>query len=186
MESKDDRELVRLAKAGEPEAFAELSARYAGLVRAKAVLFCGRTAPEWEDLFQEGLLALYLAALTYDEARGASFSTYAGACVQNRMTDAARRHGSAKNKPLNESLSLDSEDAASMAAKGGPEDLLELREQVRELFARLGKALTPMERKALTLYLSGEGAKGAERRGMTGRAYENALFRARKKLRQKM
>ena len=53
-----DVQLAALVRQGQGEAFAELSARYLGLVRGKARLFEGAAAPEKEDLWQEGLLGL--------------------------------------------------------------------------------------------------------------------------------
>lgn len=47
-----DAQLAALVRAGQGEAFAELSARYLGLIRAKAKLFEGASAPEKEDLWQ--------------------------------------------------------------------------------------------------------------------------------------
>ena len=86
-----DAQLAALVRAGQGEAFAELSARYLGLIRAKAKLFEGASAPEKEDLWQEGLLGLYAAAISYRQGRGASFPTYAGVCVYNQMASAVRR-----------------------------------------------------------------------------------------------
>ena len=102
-----DAQLAALVRAGQGEAFAELSARYLGLIRAKAKLFEGASAPEKEDLWQEGLLGLYAAAISYRPGRGASFPTYAGVCVYNQMASAVRRHGSSGNRPLNESVPLE-------------------------------------------------------------------------------
>ena len=82
--SFSDAQLADCVRSGDPEAFVELSSRYLWLVRAKAGLFSGPAAPEKEDLFQEGLLGLYAAALTYQPAAGASFATYSGVCVYNR------------------------------------------------------------------------------------------------------
>lgn len=178
-----DGELIRLVQAGESDAFAELSSRYLWLIRLKAAQFQGAAAPEPEDLLQEGFLGLYAAAESFQETAGASFRTYAGACVVRRMIDAARRHGSERNRPLNESLSLDSEETSAMAAENGPEDLIELREQAENLFRRLEQELSPLERKAFSLYLSGCGRSEIEQRsGMTLRAYDNAIYRVRTKL----
>ncbi len=177
-----DAELARLVRENAPDAFAELSARYLGLIRMKAALFEGPAAPERDDLFQEGFLGLYIAAVSYSEKRGASFRTYAGVCVYNRMADAARRHGSLKNKALNESLSLDSEAASRITAGSGPEDLLELRDQVQALLSRLNMALSPLERKALSLYLGGCKRTEVEARGLSLKAFDNAMHRVRSKL----
>lgn len=178
----NDAELCRLIREGSPDAFAELSSRYLWLIRAKAAQFAGPSAPEQEDLLQEGFLGLYAAAASFEETGGAAFRTYAGICVSRRMTDAARRHGSAKNRPLNESLSLDSE-AAHLALESGPEDLLELRERLQALLRQVDTVLTPLERKALLLYLSGcKRSEVEERSGMSLRAFDNALYRVRNKL----
>lgn len=178
-----DQELVRLVRENDSDAFAELSSRYLWLVRAKAGLFQGPSAPEQEDLLQEGFLGLFAAAASYSQQGGASFSTYAGACVYNRMASALRKHKSLKNRPLNESLSLDSADTAAMAAESGPEDALELQDQLQRLFRRLNETLSPLERKALSLYLSGCGrSQIAARSGMSLKAFDNAMYRVREKL----
>ena len=51
-----DAELCLLVREGSPDAFAELSSRYLRLIRAKAAQFAGPSAPEKEDLLQEGFL----------------------------------------------------------------------------------------------------------------------------------
>ncbi len=181
-----DAQLALLVRENTPDAFQELSARYAWLVGLKASQFEGPAAPEREDLLQEGFLGLYTAAVTYREEKGGSFRAYAGVCIYNRMADAARRHGSAKNRLLNESLPLDSEAVSAMTAEGGPEDLLELRDQVRRVLNRLDATLTPLERKVLSLYLADCPREEVESRsGLTLKAYDNALYRVRNKLKEK-
>lgn len=175
-----DNSLARLVREGRGDAFAELSARYLGLIRGKARLFEGAGAPEKEDLWQEGLLGLYAAAITYNPECGAAFSTYAGVCVYNRMASAVRRHGSSGNRVLNESLPLE---AVQGAVGEGPQALLELRENFQAFQARLGESLSPLERRALGLYLSGvRRQEAAQRLGLSPRTFDNALHRARKKV----
>ena len=185
MEYQDcsDVQLSTLVRQGQGDAFAELSARYLGLIRAKAQRFEGASAPEKEDLWQEGLLGLYAAAVSYKPEGGAEFSTYAGVCVYNRMTSAVRRHVSSGNRTLNESVPL--EDAGDAAVEAGPEDLLELREDFRTLQQRMGVSLSPLERRVLALYLNGyRRGEAANRAGITVRAYDNALHRVRSKLKR--
>lgn len=79
-----DAQLAALVRAGQGEAFAELSARYLGLIRAKAKLFEGASAPEKEDLWQEGLLGLYAAAISYRQGGGPRSPTYAGCASTTR------------------------------------------------------------------------------------------------------
>ncbi len=176
-----DPELARLVRGNDPDAFAELSARYLWLIRSRARQFEGPSAPERDDLLQEGFLGLYAAAVSFSEEGGASFQTYAGVCMYNRMASALRKHRSAKNRVLNESLSLDS--AASLAVESGPEDQLEIRDQLQRLLRRMDSLLTPLEKRALLLYLGG--CKRSEipaRSGMSLKAFDNALYRVRGKL----
>lgn len=178
-----DSKLAECVRAGEPDAFVELSARYQWLVRSKAAQFAGPAAPEKEDLYQEGFLGLYAAAMAYREGGGASFSTYAGVCVYNRMASAARRHMSAGNRTLNESLPLETAGDLPVPA-GGPQDLLEVRENYAAMWRRIDSLLTPLERKALELYLGGcRREEVPEKAGMTVKAFDNAMHRVRLKLR---
>lgn len=178
-------ELIRLVREDDPGAFAELSARYLRLIRSRARLFQGPAAPEEEDLLQEGLLGLYVAAASFSETGGASFQTYAGTCIYNRMASAARKHGNQKNRLLNESLSLDSGEISAMPTESGPEDLLEAQDRLRELLDRVESSLSPLERRALALYLGGcKRSEVPERSGMSLKAFDNAMYRVREKMKE--
>lgn len=182
-----DGELTRLVRENDPDAFGELSSRYLWLIRSRAASFCGPSAPEQEDLIQEGFLGLYVAAVSFSEEGGASFQTYAGLCVYRRMVSAARKHSSLRNRPLNDSLSLDSPAADDLPAEENPEELYEMRDRMQNIFRHLGSALTPLERRALFLYVGG--CKRSEipaRSGMTLKAFDNAMYRVRSKLRDRL
>lgn len=181
-----DEELVGLVKKNIPDAFAALSERYLWLVRQNAAHYAGCSSPEPDDLFQEGFLGLYAAALSFREDGGASFKTYASACVKNRMSDAARRHSGTKNRALNESISLDTGELASLAQSDSLEELVEIRENFREILRRADIELAPTERTALSLYLSGCKREDVPRvSGMSVKAFDNAIYRVRNKLRQR-
>lgn len=183
-EAMTDARLLALVRQKDADAFAELSTRYFSLICKQAARFGGANAPERDDLLQEGLLALYSAAESYTEDRGAAFRTYAGVCIQNRMADAVRRHTSSRNRALNESLSLNSEAAAELTADTQPQDTIELREQLGQLFQKLDDVLTPLEREAVRLHLSGCKREDVPARsGISLKAFDNAIYRARVKLR---
>ena len=181
-----DEELALQVQAGSPDAFDQLSARYLGLLRARAGQFAGPGGLEREDLIQEGFLGLYAAAMAYNPQGGASFGTYAGVCVHHRMAGAARSHLSAKNRTLNESLPLDSAGNLPEPRERSPEDLLELRENARDFRRRVQTLLTPLERRALGLYLGGWRREEIPRRaGISLKTFDNALHRVRKKLKER-
>lgn len=180
--SLGDPELAKQVRGGDPQAFVELSSRYIGLIRKKAAMFCGPYVPETEDLIQEGFLGLYRAALGYREDGGGSFGTYAGACVYNQMATAVRSNATAGNRTLNQALPL-TEAGELTELCMGPQDLLETREQFDSMWRRL--ELTPLERRVLDLYLSGcKRSEVQERSGIEQRAFDNALYRIRSKLRR--
>lgn len=179
-ESLSDPRLAELVRGGDPQAFVELSSRYVGLIRKKASLFSGPAVPEPEDLLQEGFLGLYAAALGYRE--GSSFGTYAGTCIYNQMVGAVRSNTTAGNRTLNHALPL--EQAGDLPEWAmGPQDLVETREQFDSMWERL--ELTPLERRVLGLYLGGcRRSEVQERAGIQLKAFDNALYRIRNKLRR--
>lgn len=182
-EALSDAELLQQVRTKDADAFGELSTRYFSLICKQAARFSGANAPERDDLLQEGLLALYSAAVSYSEEKGAAFRTYAGVCIQNRMADAVRRHTSSRNRALNESLSLSSEDAAELTAGFQPQDTVELKVQLQGLFEKLDEVLTPLERDAVRLHLSGCKREDIPARsGISLKAFDNAIYRARAKL----
>jgi len=177
-----DTRLAGLVRQGDPEAFVELSTRYMGLIRSKAALFTGPAVPEPEDLLQEGFLGLYAAALGYKEDCRASFGTYAGACVYHQMVTAVRSNATAGNRTLNHALPLDQAGELPEAAYS-PQDLVEIREHFDSLWRRLD--LTPLERRVLLLYLGGcKRTEVQEKEGIGLKAFDNALYRIRIKLRR--
>ena len=175
----EDEQLLSRIREKDPEAFGELCARYTSLIRREAARFKGPNLPEQEDLLQEGYLALYGAAERFQPGRGATFRTFTAVCVRNRMADAVRRYTGGKNRALTESVPL--EEAA--AGDRGPEELLELRERFLDLRRRVEDLLSPTEKTALMLYLSGARRSEIEKRyGMNLRSFDNALYRVRSKL----
>ncbi len=179
-----DGQLIDKIKGENYDAFAELGARYLWLIRIKAAQFEREASLEREDLCQEGFLGLYLAARSYEKKNGAAFKTYAGVCIQNRMTSAVRTHKSMGNRPLNESVSLETAGDAPAAFWDEPEALVELRESFEGVLLKMKLALSPLERRALSLYLSGfKRREIPEKTGLSLKTFDNALGRVRNKLR---
>ena len=99
MENYTDNQLVSFIQKGNSDAFVELTARYLSFIRAKAHPFRSSVL-EADDLCQEGLLGLFSAARSYNPNKDASFKTYAGICIQNRIVAAYRACARKKNIPL--------------------------------------------------------------------------------------
>ena len=175
-----DEALVSAFQSGDTEAFSVLAARSVRMIRQLTARFGGAYPFERDDLLQEGLLGLLFAARTFSFDGGASFATYARRCAENRVVDAVRSGLSRANRVLNTAVPLDGLDASD--ASGDPEALLELRESVSGL---LDAGLSPLEQRVLRLYLGGLKRQDAARAaGVPLGAYDNALARARRKLKR--
>lgn len=183
-----DGELCRRVQAGDPQAFWELAERYLPLVRSRAARFAGDVL-DAEDLEQEGLLGLLSAARRFRVGGKASFGTYADVCVRNRMITSLRqavRQTGGGGQPV----SLNAGEAAESfhaPAGGNPEELAVRTEAYEALVRRIASALSRREKQVLLLYLRGLSyAQIAKSLGLTEKAVDNALQRARAKLKAEL
>ncbi|CDA72249.1 rNA polymerase sigma factor sigma-70 family [Ruminococcus sp. CAG:579] len=166
-----DEELAALAKQS-TEAAGELTKRFFAPIRAAAVAIDQQIS---DDLLQEGLLAMLSAVGSFDEKRG-SLRAYVMTCARNRMLSAVRR-----NKPLGGDYdgSEELEDKTEPAADDGAMELF------RELYEAMERQLTERERGVLTAYMTGMSyAEIAQSLEITEKAVDNAMQRARRKLRK--
>lgn len=181
-----DVRLASLVNGGDSYAFVELTARYLSLIKAKAARF--RSAMlEADDLCQEGLMGLLNAARTYDSAGGASFRTYAGVCISNRIIMACRTAASRKNLPLHNFISLSDRDTEldMPDSTTNPETVLIDSENLKQMRQRMEQTLSQLEQRVLMLYLGGcSYSEIAARLGITSKAADNALQRVRLKLKK--
>ncbi len=182
-----DDELAAMAL-HEQQAFPELLNRYYRIILYKiaSVKACGMDA---DDLMQEASLGLYNAVRTFSKGESASFRTYAGVCIDNRLRSAVRNSARDKNKPLTHYMELSDyyrqEDAFSTADAGtDPEATVLIDESVAELRQRLKKLLSDREYQVFTQYHLNDCSYEdiAKCLGMDAKAVDNALQRVRRKL----
>ena len=131
---------------------------------------------EHEDLCQEGRMALYRAAMSYDE-EGASFSTYAITCMTNAMISFAKKYNA-----QNAGKAYDvSPDEVGQEATGTVSAL-----ELEELLSDDGFAgLSSYERRVMAMKISGYKVREiAKKLGKQTKSVENTLFRARQKLKK--
>ena len=180
MHDYTDIQLAALVSSGNSDAFVELTARYMSLIRAKAAPFHSNML-EADDLFQEGLLGLLNAAKTYKPDSKASFRTYAGVCINNRIIMAYRWAVSRKNLPLNDFVPLSEEQGPS--EEQNPEEILAGREGLKIVKQHIKETLSTMEYQVLLSYLGGCSYQEiAQKLRITPKAADNALQRVRRKL----
>lgn len=172
-----DAYLVSLARKGDSEAFSALLVRYSRLVSLRAAAFSCAFC-EKEDLEQEGLLAVMNAVRSYDESKGASFRTYAGECIDNRMISfirsssrQSRMSGTHADVSIAENTDID------------PETLVIGKEGYENIMSLVTDSLSDYERKVLALYVEGLSyAEMGERLNKSAKSVGNALARVREKL----
>ena len=182
-----DEELCRAAAQGNPQAEAELVARYGQLVRACArPLFLA--GGDSEDLIQEGMLGLLTAIRSFDSAREASFHTFAAICIKSRLLTAIRAAQGEKHAPLNHSISFepplfDGPNAYLFSSVESPEDVIIGREELKERLDALKGQLSELEAQILPPYLSGLSCgEIAKRVGRSQKSVDNAIQRIRRKV----
>ncbi len=172
--SMTDEELVALAKQGNSQAVSRLISEYLTNIRKRAESFSGVAC---DDLVQEGLMGLLNGIYTFDSEKGIKFYTYAMTCAKNRMITAYKK--------LDISGGEFSEDEEDFSANSDeiPENVLIEKERLEELTGRINSALTELELNVFKRYITGMSYTAiAECLGTSVKAVNNAMQRARKKL----
>jgi RNA polymerase sporulation-specific sigma factor len=160
-----DEQLLARIREGDGDAERLLYERYKQLVRSRAHSYF-LIGADHEDLVQEGMLGLYKAVCEYDEAKAASFKSFAELCVTRQILSAIKNATRKKHTPLNNYISLNSSpleaegeltllDTMRSIRVADPEDVVIGRESFERMVQYLEKTLSPMERRVLSLYLDG-------------------------------
>lgn len=181
--SADDITLAGMAKGGNSAALTALLERYSDTVRKQAASFKQLIGLESDDLYQEGMLGLLSAVYSYDEGRGASFSTYSSLLINRKMLSAIRAANSKKNIPMREYVPIEETDLLS--AVPTPEELLLHTEELVAINEFIENNLSKTEKKVLKLNLLGLSySEIAEILDCSEKSVDNALFRIRRKFRE--
>ena len=160
-----DEQLIARIREGDGEAERLLFERYKQLVRSRAHSYF-LIGADHEDLVQEGMLGLYKAVCEYDETKSAAFKSFAELCITRQILSAIKNATRKKHTPLNHYVSLNRSpiesaddvtllDTMRSLSVADPEDVLIGRENFEQMVVYLEKALSPMERRVLSLYLDG-------------------------------
>lgn len=178
-----DNELISKAKSGDDRALAELVERYMGFSKEKAKGYAS-SGLEYDDTVQEGMIGFLSAFHSYDPEKNASFRTYAGVCMDNRIKNAISAAKGKKRIPPNALVNIDEADAESADTSADPEEMFLLRAQTAEILSRIDSELSDYEKKVFHLFFGGHSyEETAEITGTTLKSVDNAMQRVRKKLR---
>lgn len=177
-----DEQLIKMLRNGHSQVQDYLLEKYKPFVKSRCrVLFL--VGGDREDLIQEGMIGLFKAIRDFDPDNGAAFASFAKLCVERHLYTAIEKAGRLKNAPLNGYISL-SEEAENLMDSGIEEAVIE-RASFQQLYEKVQKYLSPMEKEVLELYLEGKDyTEIAEIMGKTDKSIDNALQRIKAKLRK--
>lgn len=178
-ETLSDEALAAAAKTS-VEAEGVLLSRYLGLIRFHAGKMAG--CADADDLVQEGLIALLRAIPQFDSTREAKFSSYAQACILNRMRNFVQRE--ARHAVPCEDLEQVMEEQGELADPDTPESILVEKESYAQRRMQVMAMLSAREWDILQCVMDGASyAETAERLGISEKSVDNAMQRIRRKMR---
>ena len=181
LSERADEALAEASQQGNKAALSELIGRYRRLAEAAAAGYSG-AFPERDDLVQEGMLALLSAAYTYSPVKNASFRTYAGVCVRNRLRSVLKEAAAQKNAPLSDYVPLD---AVEISGGSEPEGQLISEEETKALYRLFDTELSRLEKQVLICRLRGLSyGEIAQKLQISQKSADNALQRVRSKLKK--
>lgn len=181
--SPDDlADLIRSFRMGDEAAFDRLAEMYHPLIESMASgCFDGLSHYyEWDDVLQYALIAFSKAALSYNlDQDKVSFGLYAKICIGNALVSKMRL----ARKKYVEILPID-----GVFDMADPEDIsreIVDRENAGNLYELIRSTLSDFENEVFKLYAYGySSSEIADRLGKTDKSVDNAIFRARKKLKK--
>ncbi len=171
-------DLITAAKEGDQAAFAELCESYKPLISSMTERYASTASNgytvEKDDLRQEATVAFYRAVMTFDTSQNeVSFGLYAKICIRNKMVSLLRK---LRKKQVPKAQSENVDKTGRITALFFPRD--ELVELSKSL-------LSAKERKVFLLYADGKSYKDImAEMGLTEKSVDNALFRAKSKLKK--
>ena len=192
-----DEELAAMVKNGDGAAFDVLMERFMPYLRFKSrIYFCAGI--ESDDLLQEARIGLYIACVNYNKSRNTLFSTFAQLCISRRINSAKRRAFSMKNSMLNEYLPIYQDETLEQLCDEALEELgndPDIMPESHVIYAELKQTvdavveetLSEKEKLYFSDYITGfRCAEIARKYGADAKSVDNALTRAKKKVRRKV
>lgn len=174
--------LIKKVREGDQDSFLLISETFDKTIR-KMCNIPMISDDEKNDLYQEGLIGLYKAVLTYKSSESASFSTFANICIKHSIISATRTYYSNKNYPIRSSIPLNNGENNSLGLVTEPEMLFIERESYSSLLKRIDSSLSTYERKVLKLFLLGISYNDiSDKLDTSVKSVDNAVQRIRGKL----
>ncbi len=188
MNKEEEKRLLAQAQTGDEWAITAIVEKYKGLV-----IFFARDrylrGGDIEDLIQEGTLGLVKAIRQYSPEKGDDFAKFASKSIVNKINDAVRADNRDKNKPLNQSSTLEelgqSAQEAEVSEKCNPLTIYLASEKKQWFYDKLNNIINPMQMQILELYLEGYTYKEiGQKLNLTEKKVDNRLSAIKNKIRK--
>ena len=171
--------LIDRIKGGSQSAFAEVAERYEPLIESMVAKYSA-SGIEADDLRQEALTALFVAAVSYKCHDEVSFGLYAKVCIRNRIVSALRKNAGRRDGVQDDGSDVPSEES-------NPEREYIDRESYENLLEVIDEALTPSARSVFYLYLRDKSYREiADILKKDEKSVGNAIYRIKSKLKKRI
>ncbi len=194
-----DEEIITLIRNNNKYALNFLLDKYKELVYMKSSKYFIIGA-EKDDIFQEGMIGLYKAILSFKSDKQNSFRTFANMCIERQLITAIKSSNRQKHMPLNSYLSLNTSsyddddenektllDILNNKMAEDPLDTLTKKEYYSSVEDTIDKSLSDFEKKVLKKFVKGDSyIKIAEELESPVKSVDNAIQRIRKKAMKNM
>lgn len=185
-----EKSMLEAARSGDEEALNLIIQHYEPEVRMIACKYFLPRA-DYDDLIQEGRIAIYKAVLSYDTNLEIPFVHFLRMVIKRKLIDIIRKHTRQKHVNLNDAYSLnnvlsDSEETSFLSLLANAEDpatMVIANDEAQTMIHGLNKNLSNLERLVFEHYFI-QGFKQrevSERLGLPPKSLDNAIQRIKRK-----
>ncbi|MCB8816380.1 sigma-70 family RNA polymerase sigma factor [Desulfosporosinus shakirovi] len=182
--------MLEAARSGNKDALNEIIQHYEPEIRMIASKYFLPRA-DYEDLLQEGRIAIYRAIISYDEESGIPFLHFLRMVIKRKLIDSLRKYTRQKHANLNEAYSLnnvvsETEETSFLELLPNAEDpasMVIANDEVHSMIQDLNKNMSNLERLVFEHYFI-QGFKQrevSEHLGLHPKSLDNAIQRIRHK-----
>ncbi|MHB1407699.1 MAG: sigma-70 family RNA polymerase sigma factor [Desulfitobacteriaceae bacterium] len=193
MTLQEEKTMLHAAHSGDQEAFNQLISYYEPEIRKIACKYFLQRA-DYDDLIQDGRIAIYKAVLSYKLDSKIPFRHFLRMVIKRKLIDSLRAHNRQKHLNFNEAFSLnnslsdDQEESFlnTMSNMENPETTVIAIDEARGLIQDLSQDLSKLERLVFHYhFIAGyKQREVSERFGLTPKSLDNAIQRIRRKTMQ--
>ena len=185
-----ERAMLEAARSGNKEALNLIIQHYEPEVRMIACKYFLPRA-DYDDLIQEGRIAIYRAVLSYDTSLDIPFRHFLRMVIKRKLIDSLRKYTRRKHVNLNDAYSLnnvisESEETSFISLLANADDpatMVIANDEARSMIHGLNKDLSNLERLVFEHYFI-QGFKQrevSERLGLPPKSLDNAIQRIKRK-----